>query len=354
VTVDRRWLTEKPALPPAGALCSCGQRLPSASHWAVGIMSPCLRAHPPLRSVLRWGSSTRASASASARSRSYSSRPPPPQRRPPPPPPRGAVVPVARTVPAVVPPGLTGGDEGSHAWNVLYLFSGLGFAGWVFSQVPRVKRVDRARGQPTVPCLPSVDEIRHRHYGHIFHACVRQCHLLMQDGGVDRPGLCDAIYKVQALNVAGTGLETVLDEILHLENGAETVGDSDNDDDDNPSGSGLSFLSFQAAMQATELCAEQLASANLLSFDMLPADWTAAHSVLLVCLVVRACGISDDEEILQTIVRPLEFQDGCDTLLQDMRAALRAIDDQDSVTGLEDDFLERSSDASYEQGSIQV
>lgn len=241
-------------------------------------------------------------------------------------------------------------------WNLGYLFFGLGFAGWVFAQVPRLTDIQRAP-MGEVPRLPSVDKIRMHRLERVASVCLRECFIFFRDTlRSDRHHLRKSILSLPALNVAGTGLESALKDILPCENcgddGASASADSEGEME-------LGREDFEGALRAAILCARQLSCAGLLSLDLprgVSADdfsssgweqrgagpagpesseWGMVHSVLVVCLVAKACG-AEEEEILQYVVQPLQFEEGGEIVTESLRLVLKSLPQQPPGSG--DDF----------------
>jgi len=268
-------------------------------------------------------------------------RPPVPER-PAPPPKRpggggggGDVVPAPAPMNqnAVAKLNLVGGDN-SRTWNLVWLFGGLAFAGYVVSMVPqRIKFLQEQR-QDTGPAL-SADEVRRTSMGHVSQHALRKTHKFLLDLRVTPRQLNAAIQRVAALNVAGTGLQEVLQEVL-----LGGVGDGLDGAE-----AYLGYGACESALKAALITAERLAAAGLLEIEIaapMPepgeaggggsfdeqgeqrgesaegvdgqADgsgaWSDAHSVLLLCLVARNAGGSNltDEEVVTGIVQPLQFE----------------------------------------------
>jgi hypothetical protein len=136
--------------------------------------------------------------------------------------------------------------------------------------------------------------------------------------------------RVAALNVAGTGLSEVLQEFL-----SSGAGDGLDGGD-----AYLGYSACEGALKAVLMTAKRLASAGLLEIEITApmssssgveggsfgeqgeqrngvqeeeassSAWSDAHSLLLLCLVARNCGATD-EEAVHSVVQPLQFDGAC-------------------------------------------
>jgi hypothetical protein len=164
-------------------------------------------------------------------------------------------------------PNLTDGSERAHVWNLVWLMGGLTFAAWVWAKVPQHpmvqeamrRRKDAAAAATSVPRLPGLQQINAGSFGHAAQHCLRSCFDFSRDElRISKGQLRDAILSLPALNVAGTGLEEVVSELLGLEK--EWVRDAD------PL---TERREFEGAMAAAVISARQLTEAQLLSLPQL-------------------------------------------------------------------------------------
>jgi hypothetical protein len=82
--------------------------------------------------------------------------------------------------------------------------------------------------------------------------------------------------------------------------------------------------------------------------------WSNAHAILVLCLIIRACG-SSDEEAVEGVVSPLQFEGVCGYSLEE--SALRAlalipqIEETSSALGLTDDAAATSNSIAVDDSS---
>ena len=145
---------------------------------------------------------------------------------------------------------LVGGDS-SRTWNLVWLFGGLAFAGYVVSIVPRhirqMQDAQRAAGWAGL----TAQEVRNADLGHVAKHATRKTYMFLQDMRVTPRQLHDAVRSVSALNVAGTGLPEMLAEFL------TGAGDGLDAADSN-----LTYGAVEGALKAVLLTAERLATVS--------------------------------------------------------------------------------------------
>lgn len=226
---------------------------------------------------------------------------------------------------------LVGGDN-SRAWNLVWLFGGLTFAGYVVSMVPQ--RIQFLKDQQQSDRALSAAEVRRTTIGDVPHRAIQKAHKFLIELRVTPRQLDRAIRQVVALNVAGTGLSEVLQEFL-----LGGVGDGLDGAE-----STLGYGACEGALKAALITAERLAAAGLLEIEITapvsstgndedsfnePGEhtneelgmetqqdatatkaWSDAHSMLLLCLVARNCGATESEAV-RSIVQALQFEGAC-------------------------------------------
>jgi hypothetical protein len=230
---------------------------------------------------------------------------------------------------AVAKLNLVGGDS-SRTWNLVWLFGGLAFAGYVVSMVPQRIQFLNDQRRASSPAL-SAAEVRQAGVGNVPQQAIRKAHKFLLDLRVTPRQLDEAIRRVAALNVAGTGLSEVLQEFL-LSGAGDGLDGAD---------SYLGYSACEGALKAVLVTANRLAAAGLLEIEITAQGstsavdegsfdeqgeqrnegrdegaasraWSDAHSLLLLCLVARNCGATDEESV-QSIVQPLQFEGACFT-----------------------------------------
>ena len=81
--------------------------------------------------------------------------------------------------------------------------------------------------------------------------------------------------------------------------------------------------------------------------------WSNAHAVVVLCLIVRACGLSD-EEAVQGVVAPLQFEGVCGYSLEESvllaLALIPRLDETSSTLILNDNAVAKSNSVVVDDG----